>query len=303
MLNTIFDLDLRLIRVFLAVVDAHGVSAAQSRLNVGQSTISAQLTALETRLGFRLCERGRAGFRLTAKGEKFAVSARRMLEALAQFGMEARNLDKRLVGQLSIGLIGHTPAALDGRLAQAIQRFRQRDQAVQIELLVRTPAELEDMLLSGRIQVAIGYFWRRVSALQYTALMQERQVAYCGRGHALFGLPGTIRPEQAAQHAWAWRDYPVPPSQVPLQPRQIMAVSGNMEAMSILILSGQHLGYLPEEMGRAQVERGQMRALNRKRLAYEVEISVVTSRHHASDAIVTAFLDDLEASRHHDEHG
>ncbi|AYR23840.1 LysR family transcriptional regulator [Herbaspirillum rubrisubalbicans] len=294
MLNNVFDLDLRLIRVFLAVVDSHGVSAAQARLNVGQSTISTQLNTLEMRLGFRLCERGRAGFKLTAKGEKFADSARRMMDALTEFGMEARNLDKRLVGKLSIGLMGHTPAQHNARLAQVIRVFRQRDEAVRIELLVRTPGELEEMLLNGSIQIAIGYFWRHVSALQYAPLLQERQVAYCAPPHPLFEQPGEIEPEQAAQYAWAWRDYPVPPEHLPLQPRNIMAVTGNMEAMSLLILSGQHLGYLPEEMGRDYEARGQMRALNRERLSYEVGISVVTNRQSVKEPIVAAFLDDLQ---------
>ena len=266
-------------------------------LNVGQSTISAQLTTLETRLGFRLCERGRAGFRLTAKGEKFADSARRMMDALSEFGMEARNLDKRLVGTLSIGLIGHTPAHHNTRLSDVIRQFRQRDEAVRIELLVRTPSELEEMLLNGSIQVAIGYFWRRVTALQYTQLMLERQVAYCAPPHPLFDQPGEIEPEQAAQYAWAWRDYPVPPGHVPIHRRNIMAVTGNMEAMSILILSGQHLGYLPEEMGRQYVAAGQMRALNRAKLSYEVGISVVTNRNSVDEPIVAAFLDDLKAAR------
>src|SRR6218665_663285 len=53
------DLDLRLIRVFLAIVDAGGLSAAQRTLNVGQPTLSSQLATLETRLGFSLCARGR----------------------------------------------------------------------------------------------------------------------------------------------------------------------------------------------------------------------------------------------------
>ncbi|EIJ46907.1 LysR family transcription regulator protein [Herbaspirillum sp. GW103] len=294
MLNNIFDLDLRLIRVFLAVVDSHGVSAAQARLNVGQSTISTQLNTLETRLGYRLCERGRSGFRLTAKGEKFALAARRMMEALDEFGMQARHLDKRLVGTLSIGLMGHTPAQHNHRLAEVIRRFRERDEAVRIELLVRPPGELEEMLLKGSIALAIGYFWRRVTALHYTPLTLERQVAYCAPPHPLFDQPGEIAPEQAAACSWAWRDYPVPPEHLPLQQRNIMAMTGNMEAMSILILSGQHLGYLPEEMGRQYEARGQMRALNRAKLAYDVDISVVTHRSSERTPIVAAFLEDLD---------
>src|SRR5579864_938231 len=79
MLQQLSDLDLRLIRVFLSVLDAGGVSAAQTALNVSQSTISTQLATLETRLGFRLCERGRAGFRLTPRGEQFAQACRQLL--------------------------------------------------------------------------------------------------------------------------------------------------------------------------------------------------------------------------------
>lgn len=43
MLGQPSDLDLRLIRVFLAVVDANGITPAQATLNVSQSTISTQL--------------------------------------------------------------------------------------------------------------------------------------------------------------------------------------------------------------------------------------------------------------------
>jgi len=74
-----------------------------------------------------------------------------------------------------------------------------------------------------------------------------------------------------------------------------MAMTGNMEAMSILILSGQHLGYLPDEMGRDYVARGAMKAINRNALSYEVGISVVTNRAHAGEPILAAFLDDLKS--------
>lgn len=297
MLSNVSDLDLRLIRVFLAVVDAYGVSAAQAKLNVGQSTISTQLATLETRLGYKLCERGRAGFRLTAKGEKFADAARRMLDALAEFGIEARNLDKMLVGSLSIGLMGHTPSHENARLSDAIRRFRDRDEAVRLDLVVRTPGELEDMLLNGAVHVAIGYFWRRVPALQYTPLMLERQVAYCAASHPLFSQAGGVSPEDAMTHQWAWRGYPVPAGMAPVPRRQVTAVTGNMEAMSILILSGRHLGYLPQEIGQSYVDRGLMAALNPVELSYEVMIHVVTSRAQAGDDLLNAFMEDLKSAQ------
>lgn len=293
MLSNVSDLDLRLIRVFLAVADAYGVSAAQARLNVGQSTISTQLATLETRLGYKLCERGRAGFRLTAKGEKFAAAARRMLEALAEFGIEARNLDRKLVGSLSIGLMGHTPSSENTRLSDTIRRFRDRDEAVRLNLVVRTPGELEDMLLNGSLQLAIGYFWRRVPSLAYLPLMQERQVAYCAASHPLHSRAGGVAPDEALAHQWAWRGYPVPAGMAPVPRRQVTALTGNMEAMAILILSGRHLGYLPEEIGQGYVERGLMAALNPAQLSYEVTIHAVSSRAQAGDELLDAFMEDL----------
>ena len=61
----LYDVDLKLLRVFETIVKCGGFSAAQAALNVGQSTISEQMTQLEARLGVKLCQRGRSGFRLT----------------------------------------------------------------------------------------------------------------------------------------------------------------------------------------------------------------------------------------------
>ena len=61
--------DLRLLRIFMTVADARGFSAAQTLLNISAPTVSNHISALETRLGVKLCQRGRAGFRLTQEGE------------------------------------------------------------------------------------------------------------------------------------------------------------------------------------------------------------------------------------------
>src|SRR5205085_11496388 len=46
------DIDVRLLRVFRAVVEAGSFANAQAILNVGASTISTQMSQLETRLGY-----------------------------------------------------------------------------------------------------------------------------------------------------------------------------------------------------------------------------------------------------------
>ena len=61
-LPQISNLDLGLLRVFVAVTRSGGFSAARTELNVGQPTISNKIADLELRLGMRLCDREEADF-------------------------------------------------------------------------------------------------------------------------------------------------------------------------------------------------------------------------------------------------
>ncbi|MFD1561721.1 LysR family transcriptional regulator [Paraburkholderia silviterrae] len=293
MLGSLTDLDLRLLRVFVAVVEAGGVSVAQTTLNVSQPTISAQLSTLETRLGYRLCERGRSGFRLTEKGERMYELATTLLAAAEEFALKARHLDRKLVGTLGIGLIGHTPISQNARISEAIASFKRRDEAVRFSISVKSPGELEEQLLNGDIQIAVGYFWHRVPTLEYTPLFVERQIAYCGRGHPLFKRAGKLAPAEVADHEWVWRTYPTPEAQHSTTANKVTAQADNMEAVSLLILSGHHLGYLPQQFAAPHVRRGLLAALNPKELTYEVTFHMVTQKRSSHDPIVQAFLEDL----------
>ena len=292
-LSSVSDLDLRLIRVFLAIVDAGGLSAAQVALNVGQPTLSSQLATLETRLGFTLCERGRGGFRLTTKGARFVPLAQRMLYALNDFGAEARNLDKQLVGTLAVGLIGHAPMSQNVRIGQAIERFRMRDEAVRFSVLIRAPAELEVLLVGGQIQVAVGYFWHRIPTLDYISPFTERQIAYCSPSHPLADRAGSVTLEDLVDADWAWRSYPVPEARNLIPKHRVTALADNMEAALVLILSGRHLGYLPTHFADSYVKAGLLMPLNPKTISYDVTFHMASKKKAYLDDITLAFIEDM----------
>ncbi|PXB93338.1 LysR family transcriptional regulator, partial [Pseudomonas aeruginosa] len=99
MLRNVTDLDLRLLRIFACVVKCGGFTAAQAELNMSQSNISMHIASLEKRLGYRLCERGKGGFRLTAKGRRVLEASRTMFDAIGLFRDQAQALSGRLVGE------------------------------------------------------------------------------------------------------------------------------------------------------------------------------------------------------------
>lgn len=292
MLSNLTDLDIRLIRIFLAVVDAGGLTPAQSTLSMGQPAISTQLATLEARLGYRLCNRGRAGFELTAKGERFVQLSRKLMSSFSHFASEARNMDKKLVGTVNIGLIGQMPENQNMLLSKAIALFRQRSQMVRFSIVVLPPSELEAQLLTGEIQLAIGYFWHWLPNIEYTPLFVERQVAYCGLNHPLFKNAGNLNEEHIAGYEWAWRSYPLTAKQA-LFPNNITEKANNMEAIAILILSSHHLGYLPTHFAASYVQQVLIKPLNAEKFKYDVTFHLATRTQNVHDDILRALLEDI----------
>jgi DNA-binding transcriptional LysR family regulator len=288
------DLDLRLLRIFIAVVDAKGLSDAQTTLNIGQPTISTHLATLEARVGFRLCERGRSGFHLTPRGEKFVAAARSLLSTITDFGISVRNMDKTLVGNLRIGLIDHAPTTLLQQVSSSVAAFRKRSEAVRFSLSVRPPRDLEDQLIHGELDLAFSYFWRHLPRMEYRNLFKERQIACCGRGHPLFSKAGMVLAEEAADHEWTWRSYPLPNAAVVRPHDSVTAVADDMEAVAILIMSGRYLGYLPEEFAEPYIGKKLLAPLNPKLLRYDVKFEMVHPRQTGKDDVLLAFLQDLK---------
>src|SRR5262249_10037116 len=73
---------------FVRVVDAKGFSAAAPALGLTPSAVSKLVTRLETRLGVRLLQRTTRALRLTADGEAFYESARRIVGEIADLERE-----------------------------------------------------------------------------------------------------------------------------------------------------------------------------------------------------------------------
>ena len=84
-------MELEQLRIFTALCEAGGFSAAARRLYKSHSSVSRAVSALERELGVTLCERDRTHFALTAAGERLYAGALELLK-------EADELEKRVKG-------------------------------------------------------------------------------------------------------------------------------------------------------------------------------------------------------------
>lgn len=296
-MKQLHEVDLRLLRVFDAVVRCGGLSAAQAELNVGQSTISMQINQLEVRLGARLCERGRGGFRLTDQGRAIHDASQRLLGAIDIFRLEADQLKKTLTGTLNLGLIDNTVTDTTSPLKLAMQRFLARGKDVGVHVYVGSPSELEQRVLSGRLHLAIGHFPFQVAGLTGTPLYDEPHGLYCSAGHAVLdgesasvkSLMLRIRSERVVARGYLRR------KDLDLLKVEAAAFTvDNVEAQAILILSAGCIGFLPAHYAAHWVERGDLVELLPGRMSLVSRFTAIRRRSPAPP-LVRSFLLDLAA--------
>ena len=177
--------DLHLLRVFSAVVEAQGFSAAQITLNVAPSTISRQISALEVRLGMRLCQRGRKGFRLTENGEVVYAATKTLFAALAQFDETVDGTRGKLVGSLSLAAVDNWIFNQQAPILGALSKFVQMAPDVTLELHSMAPDDIEIAVQDEHISFGLGVFHKHKPGLSYDLLSSETIGLYCGKQHLL----------------------------------------------------------------------------------------------------------------------
>lgn len=268
-------IDIRLIRVFMAVTEAGGMSAAQLELNLALSTISEKISALETRLGVTLCRRGRAGFELTAAGEQVYEDSKRLLGALDQFGQRVRSLNSKMPRNLGIGLVDSMISDPRTPISRALGRFAREAPGVHLHLAALTPNELLAAVLARRVDMVVGSFPKVMLGLDYIDLYDETHHFYCSEDHPLFDVPeaeihiDAIREHRiVARSYWGARDTRIFAIPAP------HATVSTMEAEAQLILSGAFLGYLPDHMAEALSQRVRLRPLRKDILSYSARFQI-----------------------------
>lgn len=252
--------DLRQLRIFVAVAECGGLSAAEARLAVGRSTISLALSDLETRIGARLCRRGRGGFALTEDGVRVLDGARRLLRTCDAFWGEVRGGGRRLSGRLAVAVMDGTATDAACPLAGSIAALRDRADDVLVDVAVASPVEVELAVLNGRAEIGLAITRHPLAGLVYDPCYAETACLHVGRGHPLFDAdPAALGPDALATADYVRRGH-VRGGDLE-GPGRPAATSDHEEGILHLVLTGRYVGYLPVHHAAPWVAAGRLRAL------------------------------------------
>ncbi|MBD8235846.1 LysR substrate-binding domain-containing protein [Pseudomonas fluorescens] len=149
-MNTI-DLEIDLLRCFVAVAECKSFTGAGARLHRTQSAISVRIQRLEQLLGHRLLDRTSRSVEVTPHGEKLQFYARRLL-SLNDETVSALCWPE-LSGNLRIGVAEYlTPH----RLPMIVAELRESHPRILLEIKLALSGELLSALDEGLLDVVIA---------------------------------------------------------------------------------------------------------------------------------------------------
>lgn len=289
------DVDLKLLRVFIAIVECGGLSSAEARLYIGRSTISSHLADLEIRLGVKLCTRGRAGFKLTEAGQVTYQASLDLLQQCETFMSTIATSKDNLSGRLSISTIDSTINDPRCKLSNAIARLKAKGGSIHVEINVCEPRETELAVLNGRSLASFGVSRHPLRGLDYLPLYKESNYLYCGKNHPLFKCKKSKIEQYLTESEFITRGYlrDIDFSDHDL-PCQRSATAYHDEGIAHLILSGHFIGYLPEEYAKPWVNKNKMRAIQPHRYNYEIPIVLITQKKDNFSTLENAFIEEVK---------
>jgi len=297
-LAQVSDFDLRLLRVFRAVVECGGFSAAETVLGIGRSAISQQMADLEQRLGLRLCQRGRAGFVLSEEGREVYQLSLRLLGALESFRSEVNGLHQHLRGELQIGLTDNLVSMPRMRITHALAQLKKQGAQVQIHLRMSAPPEVEQGVLDGRLHVGVVPQAAPLAGLEYQPLYDERSLLYCAVGHPLFYADDAQLDDERLDALDAIAPTFRLPAEVQAHYQRLSctASASDREGIAFLILTGCYIGYLPDHYAWPWVQQGRLRALKPATRFYDLNLVSVTRKGRRPNLVLERFLEALAAT-------
>lgn len=174
------------VKLFLEVADAGSLSKVAARRQTAQSHVSRQITEFESQCGGRLFRRTGRGVELTELGDRAATRLRQWLQATEQLEEDLRSASGQVMGEVRLGII---PSAAHPLMTHLFAALQQSHPAIRLNVAEGQGAELDALLDSGAVDLAVLFRFRRPSGAEERELGVASTFLVSAPGDSLTSAP------------------------------------------------------------------------------------------------------------------
>jgi DNA-binding transcriptional LysR family regulator len=294
-LSRLSDIDLRLLRIYRAVVEAGGFAAAEVELNISRAAISMAMADLETRLGLRLCQRGRAGFSVTDSGQQVYEAILQLFTSIEGFRTRVNALHDQLKGDLNIGIADNLVTLPHMKITNSLRQLKLQASDIGINISMMPPHEIEKAVLDVRLHVGVIPRLRKIAELEYIPLYEEKSHLYCSYHHPLFDIAEQQEVIQQVPNydAVAPAYAQTADTKIQYQALKTSSTATDREGVAFLIMTGCFIGYLPTHYAAQWIQQGKMKAICAGHFHYSTDYAVIHKKNAPTNYLVDAWIKEL----------
>jgi LysR family nitrogen assimilation transcriptional regulator len=159
------------LRYFAKVVDVGSLTQAADLLRIAQPALSQQILTLETEVHQQLLVRTKRGVSPTEAGKTLYRHAQVILRQCEQARLDMATDARGVSGAVSVGLAPGTAAAM--LALPLIRRVRTMHPGIMLYLNENYGTTLSELIMSGRMDLAVLYGNRPVHGLTFLPLLSE----------------------------------------------------------------------------------------------------------------------------------
>ena len=186
------SLNIRHMRVFVAVAEQGSFSAAAAALGLGSPAITATIRQFEDVTGAALFDRTTRHVSLTVTGERFLPIARRLIGDFEEALGDLDALSRGIGGKIRIAA---APSVLTRILPGVIRHFIAEHPDARLRLDEMNAGEVHEAVANGVVDFGIAGEWQDLPDIAFSPLFSDRFGVLCRADH-----------EFAGQSEIAWSD-------------------------------------------------------------------------------------------------
>ena len=281
-------MELYQLRSFVAIAELGQLTRAAEKLHVSQPAVSAQLKALEDKLGLALFERTATGMVLTTPGARLLKEAEKVLAAARELQNVALSFKGELAGSASIGTLSDPNLT---RIGEFMSAALARHPLLELELHQGVTGTALDQVRDGMLDASfyygdlrhpsvVGLPLRRLVFRVVAPAAWKDRLRLCG-WEQVAAMPWIIPPSISSHHQLAHallHQHNVTPSRV---------VEADQEAViASLVASGVGITLMREELAFEKQAAGEICIWNDEQIG--TMLWFVTQRTREHDPVIHA---------------
>ncbi len=160
----------RQLKYILTIMEEGNITSAAQKLYISQPSLSSLLAHVEEELGAKIFNRDVSPMALTYAGEYYADAAKDILSTLRDLQNKINDIQDYRKGRL---LVGCSPQLSSLLLPSILPKFMEENPGIQIKLFEETNSDLEKLLISGNLDLAINTTRIENKVLETVSLYNE----------------------------------------------------------------------------------------------------------------------------------